>query len=187
MGEESDEALLARIAGGDAAAARALSLRLAPRVLAHAHRMLGDRAEAEDVTQEALLRLWRFAPDWRDGQAKVSTWLYRVTANLCIDRQRKQRTTGLDAVPEVADDRMSVADELTARDRARALQEALLELPDRQRQAVVLKHIEGCATREIAQIMDIGPRAAESLIARGRRALDARLSGRREELGYGED
>ncbi|SIT12342.1 RNA polymerase, sigma subunit, ECF family [Roseivivax lentus] len=186
-GEESDDALLARLAAGDAAAARVLSLRLAPRVFAHAHRLLSDRAEAEDVTQEALLRLWRQAPAWRAGEAKVRTWLYRVTANLCIDRLRKLRDTGLEAAPEIADDRPGAAEAMDARARASALQAALATLPDRQRQAVVLRHLEGCDTREVARIMDIGPRAAESLIARGRRALEARLAGRREELGYGED
>ena len=95
--------------------------------------------------------------------------------------------TGLDAAPEVADSAPSVTAAMTARDRAAALQAALRDLPDRQRQAVVLKHLEGHATDEVARIMDIGPRAAESLIARGRRALEARLLRRREELGYGED
>ncbi|MBC7180343.1 MAG: RNA polymerase subunit sigma, partial [Roseovarius sp.] len=73
MEDLPDDALLARFAGGDAVAARLLTLRLTPRVMAHAYRLLGNRTEAEDVTQEALLRLWRQAPDWRPGEAKVST------------------------------------------------------------------------------------------------------------------
>ena len=68
--------------------------------------------------------------------------------------------------------------------RAEALQRALDQLPDRQRQAVILRHIEGLANPEIAEIMDIGPRAVESLVARGKRALEAALIGRRDELGY---
>ncbi|MHA6326832.1 sigma-70 family RNA polymerase sigma factor [Roseivivax sp. CAU 1753] len=187
MNNESDGRLLARVAAGEADAARALTTRLAPRVFAHAFRMLGDRAEAEDVTQDALLKLWRIAPDWENGRAEITTWLYRVTANLCIDRLRKRRTTGLEAAPELADRSPSVVEAITARDRAAALQEALGDLPARQRQAVVLRHLEGCATVDVARIMDIGPRAAESLIARGKRALEARLLGRREELGYGEN
>ena len=78
--EVSDERLLALYASGDRAAARDLTLRLAPRVLRYATRLLGDRAEAEDVAQEAMLRLWKVAADWRPGEAQVSTWLYRVTA-----------------------------------------------------------------------------------------------------------
>jgi hypothetical protein len=74
-----DEALLVLYANGDPAAARELAARHLPRVMGFAARMLGgDRAEAEDVAQEAMLRLWRIAPDWRQGEAKVSTWLYRV-------------------------------------------------------------------------------------------------------------
>lgn len=190
MSESSDEDLLAAYARGDAMAARVLTARLAPRVLAHAYRMLGgDRAEAEDITQEVLLRLWRAAPDWRSGEAKVTTWLYRVTANLCIDRLRKGRRIAgdLDSAPEVADGRPSAVAEMQQATRAEALQAALDQLPERQKQAVVLRHIEGLSNPEIAAIMEIGARAVESLTARGKRALEAILSGRRAELGYEDD
>lgn len=189
MSAVADEDLLAEYAAGDANAARALTQRLAPRVFSHAMRMLGgDRAEAEDVAQEALLRLWRAAPAWRTGEAKVSTWLYRVTANLCIDRIRRRRTgPDLDAVPEPVDEAPSAAAGMQQQARAEALQGALDSLPDRQRQAVILRHIEGLSNPEIAEIMDIGPRAVESLVARGKRALEAALIGRRAELGYEDD
>ncbi|MDX1820571.1 MAG: RNA polymerase sigma factor [Alphaproteobacteria bacterium] len=182
-----DHILLRRFAAGDGAAARVLTLRLTPRVFAHALRLLGDRAEAEDVAQEAMLRLWRIAPDWREGEAKVTTWLYRVTANLATDRLRKRRGVALDAVPEPEDDRPSAAEGLQDAARAAALQAALADLPERQRQAVVLRHIEGLGNPEIAGIMDISAEAVESLIARGKRALSAALSGRRAELGYSDD
>ena len=185
--EVADDVLLRRFARGDAEAARLLTLRLTPRVFAHASRLLGERAEAEDVTQEALLRLWRIAPDWREGEAKVSTWLYRVTANLCTDRLRRRRGVALDAVPEPEDDAPSPAEGLQDRARAQALQAALTALPERQRQAVVLRHIEGLGNPEIAGIMDISAEAVESLIARGKRALTAALAGRRAELGYCDD
>jgi RNA polymerase sigma-70 factor (ECF subfamily) len=185
--DPADDVLLRRFASGDAAAARALTLRLTPRVHAHAMRLLGDRAEAEDVTQEALLRLWRIAPDWREGEAKVSTWLYRVTANLATDRLRKKRGVALDSVPESEDDAQGPAGILQDKARAEALQRALAALPGRQRQAVVLRHLEGLGNPEIAGIMEISAEAVESLLARGKRALTAALSGQRAELGYEDD
>ena len=90
--KDADAALLPRIKDGDRAAAALLVDQYLNRIVAYAFRMLGDRAEAEDVAQEALLRLWRAAPGWRAGEAKVSTWLYRVTANLCTDRLRRRRS-----------------------------------------------------------------------------------------------
>ena len=187
MNEESDEALLLRYAAGDQAAARVLTLRLTPRVFAHAHRLLGVAAEAEDVTQEALLRLWRIAPDWRRGEAQVTTWLYRVVANLCTDRLRRARGVSFDTVAEPEDEQASAAERLQDQSRAAALQAALMRLPERQRQAVVLRHIEGLANPAIAEVMGIGVEAVESLTARGKRALSVDLQGKREELGYTDD
>ena len=183
-----DDALLVLYANGDDSAARELTRRLTPRVYAHAVRLLGDRAEAEDVAQEALLRLWRIAPDWRQGEAKVTTWLYTVTANLCTDRLRKRRCMAdIDAVPEPADDRPGAAAQMQEAARAAALEAALAQLPDRQRQAVVLRHIEGLGNPEIAEVMEISTEAVESLTARGKRALASLLAGRRDELGYHDD
>jgi RNA polymerase sigma factor (sigma-70 family) len=188
LSDVSDEALLVLYANGDPGAARALTLRLTPRVLGFAARMLSDRTEAEDVAQEAMLRLWRMAPDWQQGEARVATWLYRVASNLCLDRLRRSRPRGLDEVAEPEDATPGVVARLIEADRALALDEALAALPDRQRQAVVLRHIEGLTNPEIAAVMDIGVEAVESLVARGKKGLAALLSGRRAELGYeGED
>ena len=186
--EVPDEALLVAFGNGDSQAARALAARLTPRILGFATRMLGDRAEAEDVAQEAMLRLWRQAPKWRQGEAKVTTWLYRVVSNLCVDRLRKTReTVELDAAPEPADGSPDAEAGLLQAARAAALDAALRDLPERQRQAVVLRHIEGLANPEIAAVMEIGVEAVESLTARGKRALVGALGDRREELGYGDD
>jgi RNA polymerase sigma factor (sigma-70 family) len=185
MIDVTDEALLVLYANGDPAAARSLTLRLGPLAYRVAMRMLRDTAEAEDVAQEALLRLWRIAPDWRQGEAKVSTWLYRVVSNLSTDRLRRRRGVALDAVAEPEDGRPSAVEVLIETDRATALETALAALPDRQRQAVVLRHLEGLSNPEIAEVMEIGVEAVESLTARGKRALSALLAGRREELGYG--
>lgn len=182
----SDDVLLARFADGDREAARILTERLGPRAYSVALRVLGDRAEAEDVAQEAMLRLWRMAPDWQPGAAQVSTWLYRVALNLCLDRKRRARrgVVGIDTVPEPVDPAPGAAARMQDGARADALQAALMQLPDRQRQAVVLRHIEELGNTEIAAIMEIGVEAVESLTARGKRALKAALAGRRDELGY---
>ena len=190
-GDASDEALMVLYANGDRHAALALTRRVTPRVLAYAARLLsGDRAEAEDVAQETMLRLWKIAPDWRQGETKVTTWAYRVATNLCIDRQRsrgRKRQMALDDAPEVADAGPGVEGRMQDAGRLVALEAALADLPDRQRQAVVLRHLEGLTNPEIAAIMEIGVEAVESLTARGKRALAAILSGRKEALGYEDD
>lgn len=187
ISEVSDEALLVLYANGDSSGARLLTLRLVPRILGYAARLLNDRAEAEDVAQEAMLRLWRVAPDWRQGEAKISTWLYRVTTNLCTDRLRsrmRRKVVALDDAPDMADAAPGAVAVLIEADRMAALNAALTSLPDRQREAVVMRHIEGLSNPEIADVMDIGIEAVESLISRGKRALVAILAGRQEELGY---
>jgi RNA polymerase sigma factor (sigma-70 family) len=184
---DREGALLVAYARGDREAARELTLALTPRVLGQALRMLANRAEAEDVTQEVMLRLWRLAPEWRQGEARVTTWVYRVTANLCTDRLRQRRSIGLDEVAEPPDPAPSVAERMQGESRMRALSEALAALPERQAQAVALRHLEGLSNPEIAAVMDIGVEAVESLTARGKRALAAALMGRKAELGYGDD
>ncbi len=183
MSDTSDGDLLALYANGDQAAARALMLRHAPRVLSLAKRLLKDTVEAEDVTQEAMLRLWKVAPDWRTGEAKVSTWLYRVGSNLCTDRLRKKRGVGLDEAPEIEDETPNVEDQMIAADRGRAVHRAMERLPDRQRLALTLRHFEEQSNPEIALVLETSVEAVESLLSRARRTLAADLSSSRSALG----
>lgn len=185
--EPADAELVARYARGDPHAARLLTDRHAPRLMALATRVLGDRAEAEDVTQEAMLRLWKIAPDWQEQGAAMGTWLYRVASNLCIDRLRRTRPLGSDAVPEIADERPGAQGRMEAADRAAALHAALGALPDRQRLALVLRHFEELGNPEIAEILDTSVEAVESLLARARRGLAQALAPRRTELGLTDD
>ena len=150
-----DAALLVAYANGDLSAAQVLTGRLLPRVLAQATRMLSDQPEAEDVAQDALMRLWKIAPDWRQDEAQVSTWLYRVVAHLCTDRLRKRRGVPLDQIAEPADPQRGVEVQMQDTARLRALSDALAQLPDRQAQAVSLRHLQGMGNPEIAEIMDI--------------------------------
>lgn len=190
LAEVPDDTLLVLYANGDREASRLLTARLAPRIFGYAMRLLADRAEAEDVTQETMLRLWKVAPQWRPGEAQVSTWAYRVVTNLCTDLRRarmRRPAVTLDAAPEIADGARGAVAGMIEADRMQALQNALNQLPERQRQAVVLRHIEGLTNPDIALIMQIGVEAVESLTARGKRALAAILAGRKQDLGYEDD
>lgn len=189
MSEEAPDEqvdLLRRAVEGDARAAQDLTGLLGGRAFAQAFRMLGNRAEAEDVTQDAMMRLWRIAPTWDEGRAKPSTWLYRVVANLCIDRLRRNTPMSLDAddAPDPRDPTPGVEARLQTQSRVRALHDALRQLPDRQQQAMVLRHIEGWSNPDIADAMGISVEAVESLTARAKRALAQALAGQREELGF---
>ena len=173
---DPDEALLVRVADGDPAAVRALVGRKLPRLLGLAQRMLGDGMEAEDVAQEAFLRVWRQAPKWRPGQARFDTWLHRVTLNLCYDRLRRRREITTEDPPEVVDEGPAPDRGLEAADTGRRVGEALAKLPDRQREAVVLCHYQELGNIEAAAVMGVTVEALESLLSRGRRALRASLA-----------
>ena len=185
-GIDRDAELLARFAAGDQGAARALTDQLLPGALRQAWRMLGDQAEAEDVAQDALMRLWRQAADWRAGEARVSTWLYRVVHNLCIDRMRKRRPqVPVEDAPEPVDPDPSVLQRMAETETAKAVAAAIQELPERQRQALMLRHFEGYSNPQIGEAMDCSVEAVESLLARARRQLAVLMKDQREALGYG--
>ena len=171
-----DRALLDRIRTGDQAAFAALVERHLARVVGLARRMLRDDAEAEDVAQETLLRLWKSGEAIELGPAGLRPWLRRVASNLCIDRVRTGgRMIVTDEVPdqgvEAGQLKGLVSKELSGRVGA-----ALKALPDRQRQALTLFHYEGLSQIEIASLMGISDEAVESLLARARRALKAALA-----------
>lgn len=183
---DRDAELLAQFAEGDQSAARALTDQLLPGALRQAWRMLGDQTEAEDVAQDAMLRLWKQASDWRAGEAKVSTWLYRVVHNLCIDRLRKRRPqVAVEDAPEPVDPDPSVLERMAQTETSRAVAQAIGELPERQRQALVLRHFEGMSNPEIGEALECSVEAVESLLARARRQLAKMMREQKEALGYG--
>ena len=185
---DPDAEMLARYVAGDPAVATQLIERLSPRVFALAQRTLGDPSEAEDVVQEAMLRLWKIAPEWDSNRAKVSTWLYRVTLNLCTDRLRKRKPTDpLENGNELPSGTAPVQDLLQQHTRVQALRDAMGGLPVRQRQAVTLRDLQELSNPEAAEIMETSVEALESLLSRGRRRLREVLGDRREELGFTDD
>ncbi len=188
MIEDPDGELVARVARGDQAAARAIMARHLPKILNLGRRMLGDQTEAEDVAQDVFVRVWTHAARWQPGQAKFETWLHRVALNLCYDRLRRKPTTDIDRVPEPADHTPGPAAKLFEAQLAGAVNEALRRLPDRQREALVLCHYQGLTNIDAAQIMGVSVEAMESLLSRGRRTLKAALKPLSEDaFGRNED
>jgi len=180
--QDPDGELVVRAGRGDAAAVQALVARKLPRVLALASRMLGDPTEAEDVAQEAMLRVWRNAPDWRPGAARFDSWLHRIALNLCYDRLRRRRDHLVAEAPERADERAGPDRGLLALDVGRRVNAALQDLPPRQREALVLCHYQELGNIEAAGIMGVSVEALESLLSRGRRALRAALADLKNDL-----
>ncbi len=173
--EDDDRHLLGLLRQRDGAAFRILVERHLPLVTGVARRILRDDAEADDVAQEAMLRLWQGGGGLEVGPGGIRPWLRRVTSNLCIDRIRsRSRTDVTDEVPDqpVAANQLSnlVEDDMAAR-----VQQALLALPERQRQALVLFHYEGLSQIEVAGVLCVTDEAVESLLSRARRALRGSL------------
>jgi len=170
-----DDTLMMRVAARDADAFRALVDKHAGRAHRIGWRMLGDAIEAEDVAQEAMLKLWEQADKWQAGSAGVGAWLNRVATNLCLDRLRRRRFASDEEVPERTDE-SPLADARMDADwmRNRAMN-AVHALPDRQRAAIILTYYEECSNMAAAGILDMNVKAFESLLLRARQALKAAL------------
>jgi RNA polymerase sigma-70 factor (ECF subfamily) len=173
--DESDEALMARVAKGDQRAFRELARRHLPVMLGVARRILGNAAEAEDVAQEAMLRVWTHAPRWQP-LALFRTWLSRVVVNLCLDRKRKAPWVELEAAGEIADPAPLAGEAAETAERERLLAAAIAELPDRQRAAIVLSYTEGMSNAQVAEILDTTVSAVETLLVRGKQNLRRALA-----------
>ncbi len=166
-----DDALMARAAARDASALAELADAHADVAWRIAYRMLADAAEAEDVAQEAILKLWQYADRWQGGGSGVAAWLTRVATNACLDRLRRRRFMADDMVPDRADespraDAMIEADEVRV-----AVADCIAALPDRQRAAIVLTYYEERPNQMAADILTMQLKAFESLLFRARAAL----------------
>jgi RNA polymerase sigma-70 factor (ECF subfamily) len=174
---DGDAELLQAIAGGDRSAFDRLSRRHLDRAYGVALRMTGSRADAQDVVQDVFLRLWQRPDAWRPGQAQFSTWLYRVVVNRCLDLKRRPRGTDLDSVEEPQDPDANAEDSLLDAERNRALDSAVKQLPERQREAIVLTYTAGLRNAEAASAMEISVKAFEALLVRAKRELRDFLAG----------
>lgn len=167
--------LMTRLAARDGDAFRLLIDRHAARAHRIGWRMLGDAVEAEDVAQEAMLRLWEQAGKWQAGGAGIAAWLNRVATNLCLDRLRKRRFASDEEAPVQVDESPladAAMDAAWMRNRA---MKAVASLPDRQRAAIVLTYYEECSNQAAAEVLGLNIKAFESLLLRARQALRAAL------------
>ncbi len=177
----ADAELMRRVAAGDAGASRVLVDRELGPLVALAYRILGNRAESEDVAQESFLRLWRMARRWQP-RAKVRTWLTRVAYNLSIDRLRLRKPT--DPIDEAAFAAPGGGpSSALQRDQvAHIVEAAIARLPERQRAAIALVHYQELSNIEAAETLGVSIDALESLLARGRRGLRGALADQRTDL-----
>jgi RNA polymerase sigma-70 factor (ECF subfamily) len=174
MDEQTDEALMARVAGGDRTAFNALARRHAGAVIRLATHVLRNRAEAEDIAQDALLRVWTNAPRWKPV-AKFRTWLTRIVVNLCLDRKRRAPLLPLDAAGDIADPRPDASARYESDQDERRLAAAIAEMPPRQRAAIALTYGEGLSNADAAEILETSVSALETLLVRAKASLRAKL------------
>jgi RNA polymerase sigma-70 factor (ECF subfamily) len=168
---DEDSELLDKLAAGDEAAFRMLVERHIDRAYAIALRIVGNAADAEDVVQDTMLKIWSHRGRWQHGRAKFSTWLYRVISNRCIDLRRKPRNENVETVPEIADGQPGAVEIIERNELNGMLELAMQRLPEQQRIAVIFSYHESMSNGEIAEVMDTTVAAVESLLKRGRQQL----------------
>jgi RNA polymerase sigma-70 factor, ECF subfamily len=184
--EPSSEDLMAKTAKGDEISFEALVNRHQTSVLNLTYRFIGDRTQAKDLAQEVFLRVWQAAKSYKP-EAKFTTWIYRITANLCFNELKSSRRKKvfqflrLDGDHETRSeddfpDRLpSAEDLLVARERNLQVTEALQSLPENQRLAIILKRYDDLSYEEIARVMDCSVSAVESLLVRAKGTLQKKL------------
>ncbi len=172
----NDEDLMLRAAGGDMDAFEELVERHHRAALNTAYRFLSDQSLAEDVAQEAFLRILAGASRYRP-LAAFRTYLFNVVWHLCIDAYRKSRAVRMPSDAAPADERDGPVGEAVRGELRRSVRAAVERLPERQRMAVVLKHFEGLSYGEIAQVLECSTRAVDSLLIRAKRHLKEELGG----------
>ena len=169
----SDEELMIRIQGSDHEAFSLLVMRHTKMFYAAAYRMYPYQDEAEDIVQEAFLKLWRKPDMWKTGKgAKFTTWFYRVVTNLAIDCARKKKDSkGSEVLDRITDNTPDQQDMMEGDEQQKLLEDAIQELPERQKMALNLCFYEELSNKEAAEIMNIGVKALESLLMRAKSGL----------------
>jgi len=184
--EISSEDLMARIANGDDDAFEILVNRHQTSILNLIYRFIGDRTQPKDLAQEVFFKVWQSAKSYKP-EAKFTTWLYRITTNLCFNELKSSRRKKWfsfsrsddqsgDTIEETLPDTApSAEDLLIEKERSRQISDALQSLPENQRMALILKRYDGLSYQEIAQIIGCSVSAVESLIVRAKKTLQEKL------------
>ncbi|HUH84960.1 MAG TPA: sigma-70 family RNA polymerase sigma factor [Stellaceae bacterium] len=174
-GNATDAELLSWSAQGDRRAFDEIVIRHSPFALRVALRLVPDPPVAEDVVQEALVRAWSQAGQFDPRRGRFTTWFYRIIVNRCIDHRRQVRPEPMPEDFDPADPGAGVEETVALKERHAGLEDALKELPARQRAALTLIYDEGMSGAEAGRILDLSAKAVERLLARARTYLRERL------------
>jgi len=171
MQDLSDEVLMVAVSARQQQAFRILMGRHMQRAVRVAQRVVRDSAEADDIGQDAFLRVWSHAASFDPDVARFTTWLYRIVLNLAFDRGRRRPLMPIDEAIDVRATDPEPIERLIADEERRALEQAMASLSERQRGAIALFHMEGLSGEESAKAMNLSAKAFESLLARARATL----------------
>lgn len=178
----SDEALVGRLLHGDKNAFARLIDRHGVRFRAIAIKTLGDAAKAEDIVQDAYIKLWTDPSRFNPEKAKFTTWFYRVVFNACLDEKRRRTPEPLPDGYEGLDPALLASDQVGQDQTVLALQGALGQLSERHRRALQLSYLDGFSNQEAADIMDLNIKAFESVLVRARSKLREMLQTSRADM-----
>ena len=174
--EKDDHELLALVQGGSHPAFAELVQRHTERFYRLAFRYLQNKQAAEDVVQDAFLKLWEDPKKWQaDKNSKFTTWFYRVVVNLCLDWQKRKRPLALNEEMPLIDNRESADQAMIHRQEQRVLEKEIAALPERQRTALNLCFDEGLSNQDAADAMGVNLKALQSLIMRAKTTLKERM------------
>jgi RNA polymerase sigma-70 factor (ECF subfamily) len=174
--EKDDHELLALVQDGSHPAFAELVKRHTERFYRLAFRYLQNKEAAEDVVQDAFLKLWEDPGKWQaDRNAKFTTWFYRVVVNLCLDWQKRKRPVELNEEMPLVDDRETADQAMLRSEEQRALEKEIAALPERQRTALNLCFDEGLSNQDAADAMGVNLKALQSLIMRAKTTLKERM------------
>ena len=174
--EKDDQELLALVQEGSQPAFDELVQRHTERFYRLAYRYVQNRETAEDLVQDAFVRLWENPASWRpDRNSKFTTWFYRIVVNLSLDWQKKKRPLPLDEEMPLIDERETADEAMIKVQEQRLLEKEIAALPERQRTALNLCFDEGLSNQEAAETMGVNLKALQSLIMRAKTTLKERM------------